>query len=188
MRDVTIGVVGLGSIGRAVARLALAFGARVVAIRREGAEVGAADPVLAGIHRLHTPAELPELLSDSDFVVLALPLTAATDGLIDAHHLGRMKPGGWLINVARGGLVDERALVRALRSGALGGAVLDTVRQEPVEPASPLYDVPNLILTPHTSWSSGRVLDRSIELFCDNLERFARGEELLNAVDPGKGY
>ena len=187
MRDVTIGVVGLGSIGRAVARLALAFGARVVAVRRaDGTDPLGAD--LAGIDRLLSPDELPELLAESDFTVLALPLTRATEGLFDAHRLGLMKPGSWLINVARGDLVDERALVRALRSGQLGGAVLDTVRSEPVEPTSPLYDAPNLILTPHTSWSSGRVLDRSIELFCDNLARFAAGEALLNTVDPGKGY
>jgi phosphoglycerate dehydrogenase-like enzyme len=187
MRDVTIGVVGLGSIGRAVARLALGFGARVVAVRRaDGAEPP--DPDLAGIDRLLSPDELPELLAESDFTVLALPLTRDTEGLFDGHRLGLMKPGSWLVNVARGGLVDERALVRALRSGQLGGAVLDTVRTEPVEPGSALYDVPNLILTPHTSWSSGRVLDRSIELFCDNLVRFRAGEPLLNTVDPGKGY
>jgi phosphoglycerate dehydrogenase-like enzyme len=187
MRDVTVGVVGLGSIGRAVARLALAFGARVVAVRRaDGTEPLDAD--LAGIDRLLTPDELPELLAESDFTVLALPLTRDTEDLFDAHRLGLMKPGSWLINVARGGLVEERALVRALRSGHLGGAVLDTVRTEPVEPGSALYDVPNLILTPHTSWSSGRVLDRSIELFCDNLARFRAGEPLLNTVDPGKGY
>jgi phosphoglycerate dehydrogenase-like enzyme len=187
MRDVTVGVVGLGSIGRAVARLALAFGARVVAVRRaDGTEPLDAD--LAGIDRLLTPDALPELLAESDFTVLALPLTRDTEDLFDAHRLGLMKPGSWLINVARGGLVEERALVRALRSGHLGGAVLDTVRTEPVEPGSALYDVPNLILTPHTSWSSGRVLDRSIELFCDNLARFRAGEPLLNTVDPGKGY
>lgn len=187
MRDVTVGVVGLGSIGRSVARLSLAFGARVVAVRRGEGPVGD-DPDLAGIDRLLAPSELPELLAESDFVVLALPLTRATEDLFDAHRLGLMRPDAWLINVARGGLVDERALVRALRSGRLGGAVLDTVRAEPLEPGSPLFEVPNLILTPHTSWSSGRVLDRSIELFCDNLARFAAGETLLNTVDPGKGY
>lgn len=187
MRDITVGVVGLGSIGRAVARLSLAFGARVVAVRR-GDATDADDPDLAGIDRLLSPDELPELLAESDFTVLALPLTRDTEGLFDAARLGLMKPGSWLINVARGGLVDERALLRALRSGQLGGAVLDTVNTEPVEPSSPLYDVPNLILTPHTSWSSGRVLDRSIELFCDNLARFAAGEALTNTVDPGKGY
>ena len=82
-----------------------------------------------------------------------------------------MKPGAWLINVARGRLVDERALLRALRDGPIGGAVLDTFRDEPLPPTSPFYDLPNVIVTPHTSWSSGRVLDRSVELFCDNLRR-----------------
>ena len=85
-----------------------------------------------------------------------------------------MKPGSWLINVARGRLVDERALLRALRDGHLGGAILDTFRDEPLQPSSPFYDLPNVIVTPHTSWSSARVLDRSVELFCDNLRRFAR--------------
>ena len=193
MRDVTIGIVGLGSIGRAVADLAGAFGARVVAVRRDAdADPGPAatntDPRIEGIDLVLPPDQLPDLLAQSDFVVLALPLTADTEDLFDAHRLGLMKSGAWLINVARGGLIDERALVRALRSGHLGGAVLDTVRNEPVEPSSPLFDVPNLILTPHTSWSSGRVLDRSIELFCDNLARFAAGEALLNTVDPRKGY
>jgi phosphoglycerate dehydrogenase-like enzyme len=98
------------------------------------------------------------------------------------------KPGLWLINVARGALVDERALVRAVRDGRLGGAVLDAFREEPLPSDSELYVTPNIIVTPHTSWSSGRVLDRSIELFCDNLGRFARGEPLLNLVDPGAGY
>jgi phosphoglycerate dehydrogenase-like enzyme len=188
MRDVTVGIVGLGSIGRAVAELALSFGARVVAVRRSDAPSERADPTLGRIDRVVGADQLPELLAESDFVVLALPLTSDTENLFDAHRLGLMKPGAWLINVARGGLVDERALLRALKAGHLGGAVLDTVRNEPVEPSSPLYDAPNLILTPHTSWSSGRVLDRSIELFCDNLVRFAAGAELLNAVDPGKGY
>jgi phosphoglycerate dehydrogenase-like enzyme len=189
MRDVTIGIVGLGSIGGTVARLALAFGARVVAIRRE--PVGPDGPLpagLEGIARLLTPDRLPELLAESDFVVLALPLTPDTEDLFDARMLGRLKPGAWLVNVARARLIDERALVRALRDGHLGGAILDTLRDEPLAPESPIYDVPHLIVTPHTSWSSGRVLDRSIELFCENLGRFAAGEELLNAVDPGRGY
>jgi phosphoglycerate dehydrogenase-like enzyme len=99
-----------------------------------------------------------------------------------------MKPGAWLINIARGRLVDERALLRALRDGPIGGAVLDTFAEEPLSPESPFYDLPNVILTPHTSWSSGRVLDRSVELFAENLRRFAVGESLLNVVDPTAGY
>lgn len=188
MREVTVGIVGFGSIGRDVARLAASFGATVVATRRDtGGPDGGGDPTLPGVEIL--PAEqLPDLLAVSDFVVLALPLTPGTEDLFDAAMFARMKPGSWLINVARGRLVDERALVRALRDGPMGGAVLDALRDEPLPPESPLYDVPNLILTPHTSWSSGRVLDRSIELFCENLRSFAAGEPLQNIVDAGKGY
>jgi phosphoglycerate dehydrogenase-like enzyme len=189
MRDVTIGVVGLGSIGQAVARLSLAFGARVLATRRAAGEgIGSDDPGLAGIERVLPPEGLPELLAESDFVVLALPLTRATESMFDAATLAGFKPGAWIINVARGGLIDERALVRALREGHLGGAVLDTFREEPLPADSPLYGMTNVIVTPHTSWSSGRVLDRSIELFCDNLVRFREDRPLLNLVDAAQGY
>ena len=192
MADVTLGVVGLGSIGRRVAELALTLGSRVVATRRQQAidetsDDEAPDELLALIDVL--PADgLPQLLAESDFVVLALPLTSDTENLFDAEMLAHAKRGAWLINVARGALVDERALVRAVREGRLGGAVLDTFREEPLPADSELYTTPNIIVTPHTSWSSGRVLDRSIELFCDNLGRFRRGEPLLNLVDPAAGY
>jgi D-2-hydroxyacid dehydrogenase (NADP+) len=99
-----------------------------------------------------------------------------------------MKPGAWLINIARGRLVDERALLRALREGRIGGAVLDTFAEEPLAETSPFYDLENVIVTPHTSWSSSRVLDRSVGLFCENLRRYAAGEALLNVVDPDAGY
>jgi phosphoglycerate dehydrogenase-like enzyme len=210
LRDVTVGIVGLGSIGQAVAGLAAAFGCRVIATRRRGEapapdapaakpsapDAPAADgPGTSGetapnpaIERVTGPEGLPELLAESDFVVLAAPLTPDTEGMIDETALAMVKPGAWLINVARGRLVDERALLRALREGPLGGAVLDTFRDEPLMPASPFYDLPNVIVTPHTSWSSSRVLDRSVELFCDNLRRFATGEPLLNVVDPAVGY
>jgi phosphoglycerate dehydrogenase-like enzyme len=203
--DVTVGIVGMGSIGRAVATLATAFGSRVIATRRRS-EVGAAaapdgerardgsgasgdssgDELV--VDRILGPDGLPELLAESDFVVLAAPLTAATEGLIDGPALEAMKPGAWLINVARGRLVDERALLRALREGHIGGAVLDTFRDEPLPASSPFYDLDNVIVTPHTSWSSGRVLDRSVELFCENLRRYAAGQPLLNVVDPAAGY
>ena len=199
LRDVTVGIVGLGSIGRAVAALAGAFGCRVVAIRRRTdtdeaaaptstAETGAESGRSRSIERVSGPEGLPALLAESDFNVLAAPLTAETEGLIDEAALALVKPGAWLINVARGRLVDERALVRALREGPLGGAILDTFRDEPLMPGSPFYDLPNVIVTPHTSWSSGRVLDRSVELFCDNLRRYAAGEPLLNVVDSSVGY
>jgi phosphoglycerate dehydrogenase-like enzyme len=197
LADVTVGVVGLGSIGRAVASLALAFGCRVIATRRRS-EIGSAtggdataDADASGVlplDRILGPDGLPELLAESDFVVLATPLTPATENLIDGPALEAMKPGAWLINVARGRLVDERALVRALHEGQIGGAILDTFRDEPLPPASPFYGLDNVIVTPHTSWSSGRVLDRSVELFCANLRRYAVGEPLTNVVDPAAGY
>jgi phosphoglycerate dehydrogenase-like enzyme len=213
LRDVTVGIVGLGSIGRAVGALATAFGCRVVAVRRSGrggsgaAPGGAPDTAAAEdasvatadgrdersfgeamLDRVGGPDTLPELLGESDFIVLAAPLTPETESMINDETLAMVKPGAWLINVARGRLIDERALLRALREGPLGGAVLDTFRDEPLPPTSPFYDLDNVIVTPHTAWSSGRVLDRSVELFCDNLRRFAAGEPLLNVVDPAAGY
>jgi phosphoglycerate dehydrogenase-like enzyme len=196
LRDVTIGIVGLGSIGRAVGALATAFGCRVVAMRRRldgpgRVEAGDDSDRPLGelmLDRVLGPEALPELLGDSDFVVLAAPLTPETEGMINDETLAFMKPGAWLVNVARGRLVDEPALLRALREGRLGGAVLDAFREEPLAPDSPFYDLSNVIVTPHTSWSSGRVLDRSVELFCDNLRRYRAGEPLLNVVDPGAGY
>jgi phosphoglycerate dehydrogenase-like enzyme len=196
LRDVTVGIVGLGSIGRAVGALATAFGCRVVAVRRraeEGSASLATDEETRSfgavmLDRVGGPEAMPELLAESDFVVLAAPLTRETERMIDAEALEAMKPSAWLINIARGGLVDDRALLDALRDGRIGGAILDTFREEPLAPTSPFYDLPNVIVTPHTSWSSGRVLDRSVELFCDNLRRYAAGEPLLNVVDPAAGY
>jgi phosphoglycerate dehydrogenase-like enzyme len=203
LRDVTVGIVGLGSIGRAVGALATAFGCRVLAVRRRpdagggdsrggggdaGSEDGGPSFGEAMLDRVGGPELLPDLLRESDFVVLAAPLTPETQNMIDDAALEAMRPTAWLINVARGALVDDRALLNALRDGRIGGAVLDTFRDEPLPPASPFYDLPNVIVTPHTSWSSGRVLDRSVELFCENLRRYARGEALLNVVDPEAGY
>jgi phosphoglycerate dehydrogenase-like enzyme len=194
LRDLTIGIVGLGSIGRAVAALASAFGCRVVAVRRRGEASGTPrGGDVDGLRdvepdELMGPEGLPALLAQSDFVVLAAPLTPETEGMIDDAALAAMKRGSWLVNIARGRLIDERALLRALREGRIGGAVLDTFAEEPLPPDSPFYDLPNVIVTPHTSWSSSRVLDRSVELFCDNLRRFAAGEPLLNVVDPDAGY
>jgi phosphoglycerate dehydrogenase-like enzyme len=184
MADLTVGVVGLGSIGRRVAELALTFGSRVIATRRQ---TGATDGLSGNIEIL-PPEQLPDLMSRSDFTILALPLTSGTEGMVDAGLLSHAKPGSWLINVARGALIDDRALLRAVHDGPLGGAVLDAFRDEPLPADSPLYSASNIIVTPHTSWSSGRVLDRSIELFCDNLGRFRRGEPLLNLVDSRAGY
>ena len=195
MRDLTVGVVGLGSIGKAVADLVASFGGRIVAMRRRTDGAGSGAAVLgetgAGgvvVAELLGPDGLPQLMAASNFVVLAAPLTPETEGMINAAALAAMRPDAWLINVARGRLVDERALLAALREGRIGGAVLDTFVEEPLAASSPFYDLPNVIVTPHTSWSSARVLDRSVELFCDNLQRFAAGAPLQNVVDPTAGY
>ena len=187
LRDVTLGIVGFGSIGRAVAELAAPFGPRVIAMRRDPSPRPGEPELPAGVD-LRGPGAFGDLLAVSDFIVLALPLTVETEDLVDDRALALMKRTAWLINVARGRLIVERALLRALAEGQLGGAVLDAFRDEPLPATSPFYDLPNVILTPHTSWSSGRVLDRSVELFAENLRRFAAGEPLLNRVDARAGY
>jgi phosphoglycerate dehydrogenase-like enzyme len=197
LRELTIGIVGYGSLGRAVASLASAFGARVLAMRRRptdaetdrpGTEEADAFPVEPQVERVVGPEGLRDLLAESDIVVLAAPLTAETESLIDEDAIAAMKREAWLINVARGRLIDDTALLRALRDNRIGGAALDTFRDEPLPQSSPYWELPNVILTPHTAWSSARVLDRSIDLFCDNLVRFSRGQALRNVVDPAAGY
>ena len=198
LRELTIGIVGYGSLGQSVASLASAFGSRVIALRRRPTVVEAARSARADdgegfpfepvVDRVVGPGGLHELLAESDIVVLAAPLTAETEGMIDEAAIGAMKKDSWLVNVARGRLVDDTALIRALRDNRIGGAALDTFRDEPLPQSSPYWELPNVILTPHTAWSSARVLDRSIDLFCDNLVRFSRGEPLRNVVDPTAGY
>ena len=197
LRELTIGIVGYGSLGRSVASLATAFGARVLAMRRRPTEAepgtGDADdpeafPIEPRVERVVGPEGLLALLAESDIVVLAAPLTPETESMIDEAAIAAMKRDAWLINVARGRLIDDTALLRALRDNRIGGAALDTFRDEPLPQSSPYWELPNVILTPHTAWSSSRVLDRSIDLFCDNLVRFSRGEELRNVVDPAAGY
>ena len=197
LRELTIGIVGYGSLGRSVASLASAFGARVIAMRRRpeaGDESGRSTdeddgfPFEPRLDRVVGPDGLHELLAESDIVVLAAPLTAETEGMIDEAAVAAMKRDAWLINVARGRLIDDTALIRALRENRIGGAALDAFRDEPLPQSSPYWELPNVILTPHTAWSSARVLDRSIALFCDNLVRFSRGEPLRNVVDPAAGY
>ena len=180
----TIGIVGFGSIGSEVAQLLAPFGVRIVATRRHPAR-GASD--LPNVELLGLD-QLGDLLRASDIVVVAAPLTDETAGMIGAPQLQEMPEHAWLINIARGRLIDELALRRALEAGWIAGAVLDVFNEEPLPPDSPLYSTPNLIITPHTSWSSDRVVDRSIDLFVENLRRFAAGETLDNVVDLEAGY
>jgi phosphoglycerate dehydrogenase-like enzyme len=178
-----MGIVGLGAIGREVVKIAAPFGFRVTAIRRRAGE-----PVPDGVDAVWTPDRLPDLLAQSDVVVLAAPRTPETKRLIGRAQIERMKPGALLVNVARGKLVDDDALIDALRDGRLGGAALDVFSEEPLDPSSPYWDLPNVIVTPHTSGAMQDYWTPLVELFADNLRRFEKGEPLLNVVDKVAGY
>lgn len=184
LSELTLGIVGFGSIGAEVARLLAPFGTRILATRRRP-ERGSGDATNVELHGFD---ELESVLAASDVVLIALPLTEETAGLIGVAQLQQMREHAWLLNIARGRLIDDVALRRALEAGWIGGAVLDVFAEEPLPPDSPLYGTPNLIITPHTSWSSSRVADRSIELFVDNLRRFVADEPLTNVVDLEAGY
>jgi len=184
LSELTIGIVGYGSIGEEVARLLQPFGCRVLATRRHP-DRGSGDLPNVELFGLE---DLAQVLRDSHIVVVAAPLTDQTAGLIGAEQLGEMREDGWLINIARGRLIDELALRRALESGWIGGAVLDVFSEEPLSPDSPLYRTPNVIITPHTSWASDRVIERTVDLFVDNLRRDRAGEPLRNVVDLEAGY
>jgi phosphoglycerate dehydrogenase-like enzyme len=180
----TVGIIGYGSIGSELARLLEPFGTRILATRRH-AERGAGDSANVMIHGFD---ELDRVLGEADVVVLTAPLTEETAGMIGAPQLQSMRESAWLINIARGRLIDDLALRRALESGWIAGAVLDVFNDEPLPPDSPLYDTPNLLITPHTSWSSDRVVERGVELFIENLRHYLAGEPLENVVDLEAGY
>jgi phosphoglycerate dehydrogenase-like enzyme len=184
LAELTVGIIGYGSIGREVARLLEPFGSRILATRRHP-ERGADDAPNVELHGLD---ELEAILRSSDIVLIAAPLTEETAGLIGADQLGLMREDAWLINIARGRLIDEHALRRALDAGWIGGAVLDVFSEEPLTSDSPLYRTPHLIITPHTSWASNRVIERTVDLFVDNLRRDRAGEALRNVVDLEAGY
>lgn len=177
----TLSILGLGSIGRLAAIKAKQLGMRVLGLRaRPGAPP-------EGVDEVHGVEHLGDVASQSDFLAVTLPLTPKTRGLVGAEVLQAMKPGSVLINLSRGTIVDESALVNALAGGRLRGAVMDVFAQEPLPEASPLWAVPNLVITPHT----GDILgwrEKVGELFCDNLARRLAGESLRNIVDPDRGY
>jgi D-2-hydroxyacid dehydrogenase (NADP+) len=179
----TAGIVGVGSIGSEVARLCKAFDMHVIGIRRgpDRRPDDCADEILA-------PRELPVLLSASDVVVIAAPSTTETRHLLGEEQLRLMRPGAMLINVARGALVDEAALVRALREGWIAGAAIDVTQQEPLPADSPLYVTPNLILTSHNAGMTDRFVERALPVLQENLRRFLSGRPLLNQIDPRRGY
>jgi phosphoglycerate dehydrogenase-like enzyme len=181
----TLGVVGFGGIGRETARRAHALGMRVVALRRRASRpTQEEDGVTVHAGR----GGLERLLAESDYVVLSAPETAETRGMIDGPALERLKRGAVLVNVSRGVLVNEEALVRALSSGALRGAGLDVFATEPLPPTHPLWRLPNVLITPHVSAFTERFWEREAELILDNLGRYLRGRPLRNVVDLAAGY
>lgn len=175
----TMAVVGLGAIGRETARRARAFGVRVLGVRRSWRE-GLTDP---DADELFGPQHLTEVVGRSDIVVLAAPGTDENDNLFDAAMFAAMKPGSIFVNVARGTLVDEAALIDALERGHLRAAAIDVARSEPLPPEDPLWSAPNLYISPHSSTSQEGYAERAFDLFCRNFERFVRGEPLENVVD-----
>ena len=180
----TIGIVGLGAIGREAARRFRAFGVHLLGVRRSWTP-GAAD---ADVDELFGPDALTEVVARSDVVVLAAPGSDENENLFDEALFAEMRPGSIFVNVARGTLVDEAALVRALETGQLSAAAIDVARQEPLPPDNPLWSAPNLFVSPHSSASGERYAERAFDLFCDNLARYVAGEPLRNVVDLTGGY
>jgi D-2-hydroxyacid dehydrogenase (NADP+) len=181
----TVGIVGLGSIGREVARLAKTFGMRVLGVRRSGAPVESGDYL---VDEMFGPLDLLKVLAESDYVVLALPLTEETHHVIGELALRSMKPSAYLINISRGAVIDEAALVRALKEGEIAGAGLDVFESEPLPPESELWDMENVIISPHIAGGTPVYMEQAVEIFCDNLRRYLADEPLRNVVDRQRGY
>ena len=189
IEEKTVGVLGVGAIGARVVELAKAFGMRVIALRRSaerrttGAQAG-----FPAVDEMLPPSDLTYLLQESDYVVVALPLTPESRGLIGNDQLRAMKPSAVIINIGRGAIIDEQALVKALKDGSIAGASLDVFQQEPLSGESELWALENVIITPHISGGTPRYMERAVALFCDNLRRYLAGQPLRNVVDPARGY
>jgi phosphoglycerate dehydrogenase-like enzyme len=175
----TMAIVGLGDIGREIARTARAVGMRVIGVSRSGRKLPEA-------HRVYRVSALARVLGEADWVVVVVPLTADTQGLIGEAELAAMRASAWLINVARGAVVDETALVAALRTRRIAGAVLDVFATEPLPADHPLWNLDNVVVTPHISGPS--IPEEIAPVFGDNLRRFLAGRPLQNIVDRRRGY
>jgi glyoxylate/hydroxypyruvate reductase A len=179
LRGTTLCIVGLGDIGRHIARAARALSMRVIGVTRTGRSV-------AGVERIYRPRAIRAALGRADFAVLTLPLSAQTRGLIGARELAAMKASAWLINIARGPIVDEAALLSSLRARRIAGAVLDVFDTEPLPPRHPLWRLDNVVVTPHISGPS--TPDEIAPIFADNLRRYLAGRPLRFVVDRARGY
>lgn len=184
----TVGIVGFGHIGAEVAKRVRVLGCRVLATRRSLVLTAGGATPHPDVDEMLPSEALPRLLAESDYLVLAAPLTAETRNLIDAAALRAMQRSAVLINVSRGELVDEPALIEALRDGTIAGAALDVTVQEPLPPESPLWDLPNVVLTPHISGIAPHHFTRVTDIFLDNLRRYLAAEPLANRIDAARGY
>jgi phosphoglycerate dehydrogenase-like enzyme len=182
LHHATVGIVGLGGVGRRIAEVISSFKTRILAVDAFPLDKPSHVDALWPVERLD------EMLGQIDVLFLSAPLTAATRGMIGARELAKMKPGSILINVARGPLVVEADLVAALRSGHLAAAGLDVTEEEPLPPSSPLWEMPNVIVTPHVGGQSHLRIDQMTDFFCENLQRYLAGRPLLNLVDKRLGF
>jgi len=186
VRDATLVILGMGSIGGELARLAGALGMRVVGVRRDPTHRGASPT--PSVDRIVPPGLFVEVAREADYLAVTAALTPQTRGMVSAEVLAALKPTAWVINIARGAIVDEAALAAALTERRIGGAALDVFETEPLPAESPLWSLDNAILTPHVSNSSPRVRERSLALVAENVRRYKAGEPLLNQVDRRVGY
>ena len=178
----TAGVVGLGGIGRRYARIAAAFGMRVIAVDLHSPQKPDEVESLWGLDRLN------DLVAEADVLMIACPATSETQGLIGPEQIALLKPTAILVNIARGGIVDEPALIEALTEGRIVGAGLDVTKIEPLPASDPLWDTPRLVITPHIAgWSNDRS-HNLVKFFCENMRRYKAGEPLQNLVDQQRGY
>eukprot|EP00775_Hariotina_reticulata_P005492 gene5492-5727_t len=187
LRGKTLGVVGLGDIGKATAALAKAFKMKVIGLRRN-TTLTAAEQAEGIVDKIFSPIQLNDLMAASDYVVVSTPYTPATHQLVNAAAIGAMKPTGVLINVGRGKCMDEAALIKALAGNQIRGAALDVFETEPLPADSPLWDLPNVFMSPHNADRTKEFQFESLELFIQNMQRYMAGEQLLNIVDKRAGY
>jgi phosphoglycerate dehydrogenase-like enzyme len=180
--DSTVLIVGMGSIGREFAARAKALGMKILAIRENPAKG------LEGADAVYGSSQIDEVLPQADYVLLCTPVTPATTGIMNAARLSKMKPGAYLINVARGPLIDEAALLDALQHRRIAGAALDVFNEEPLPANSPFWSLDNILITPHTAAVTDRLWERHYRLIVDNMKRFLTGQRLLNEVDKSRGY
>jgi phosphoglycerate dehydrogenase-like enzyme len=196
LRGRTLGIIGYGAIGREAARLAQGFAMEVIALKRDPhihrdprfTFPGVGDPEGLIPRRWFGPGQCAELIALSDFIAVTLPMTSDTRNFIAARELAAARPGAYLVNVGRGEVIDQTALIAALASGQLGGAGLDVMVPEPLPSDHPLWDMDNVILTPHSAGPSQRYQDDCLYIFAENLRRLTTGRELINVVDVKRGY